>query len=130
MQLSLFFTVITLVSGGDFARGQFAAYWYYIVGLASGFGIQVGLYTYLRRSIRQRSSSGKVLAVSGTTSTVAMISCCSHYLVNILPIIGITGFLSLIGQYQIQLFWVGLALNLAGIAYIGQRVARYKLQKT
>jgi len=53
---------------------------------------------------------------------VAMLSCCAHYLVNILPIIGAAGIISLIGQYQIQLFWVGLIFNIAGIIYIARKI--------
>ena len=51
-----------------------------------------------------------------------MISCCAHYAANILPILGITGTLSLVGQYQIQLFWVGLVANALGIAYITRMI--------
>jgi len=63
-----------------------------------------------------------VVAVSGTTSTAAMVSCCAHYLANILPIVGVTGFLTIVAQYQIELFWVGLAFNAAGILYIVPKI--------
>ena len=65
-----------------------------------------------------------MVAASGTTSTAAMISCCAHYLVNILPVLGVTGFITLVAQYQIQLFWLGLAFNLAGILYIAPKVIK------
>lgn len=116
----LYFSIVTLVSGWSQALDQFARFWYFIVGLAAGFGIQVGLYSYLRSAAR-RAASGNVVAVSGTTSTVAMVSCCSHYLVNILPIIGVSGAAAVIGQYQIELFWFGLIVNMAAILYIGRR---------
>lgn len=115
--LVIYFAALTLISGWYFAKDQFLQYWYFILSLAAGFGVQVGLYSYLRHAVR-RSASGQVLAVSGTTSTAAMISCCSHYLVNILPVLGITGFISLVSQYQVELFWIGLAFNVAGIAYL------------
>ena len=54
------------------------------------------------------------------TSTGAMI-CCAHYLVNILPILGVTGFVSIISQYQIKLFWIGIVFNIAGIIYIARK---------
>ena len=69
--------------------------------------------------------SGKVVAVSGTTSTAAMISCCAHYLTNILPVVGAAGAVALVAQYQIELFWFGLAANLAGIMYMTTRVAKF-----
>lgn len=120
--LAFYFAVVSLISGWDFALDQFAAFWYFIISLAAGFGIQIGLYTYLKAAAHTRAAAGKVVAVSGTTSTVAMISCCAHYAATILPILGITGALSLIGQYQIQLFWVGLVANALGIAYITRKI--------
>ncbi|HEU0202489.1 MAG TPA: hypothetical protein VFR86_18920 [Burkholderiaceae bacterium] len=52
-----------------------------------------------------------------------MVSCCTHYLANLLPIVGAAGLVTLATQYQVELFWVGLAFNAAGIAYIGTKVA-------
>lgn len=121
----IYFSALTLLSGWLFAQNQFVLFWPYIIALGFGFGIQVGLYAYLKNAIHQKDGSGKVLAVSGTTSTAAMISCCAHYLVNILPIIGAVGIISLIGQYQVQFFWIGLAFNIAGIVYIARQVIKF-----
>ena len=122
---TLYFGIVTLISGWNFTLGQFASFWYFIVSLAVGFGVQVGLYSYLRSAVLGQTASGKVVAVSGTTSTVAMISCCAHYLANILPVIGVAGAISLIGQYQIELFWVGLAANAFGIWYIATKIRKF-----
>ncbi len=122
--LGVYFTVLTLVSGWNFAQSQFAAFWYFIVSLAIGFGIQIGLYTYLKNIIHTQNGGGRVLGVTGTTSTAAMVSCCTHYLANILPIIGAAGIVSLIGQYQIEIFWLGLAFNLFGVVYIGRKIIK------
>ncbi len=123
--LGFYFLILSLVSDWAFAVDQFATFRYYIVSLAAGFGIQIGLYTYLRSAIENHCATGKVVAVSGTTSTVAMISCCTHYLMNILPVIGATGLITLVGQYQVELFWVGLVSNGAGILYVGSKVLRF-----
>ncbi len=122
--LAIYFGVVSLISGMDFALDQFATFWYFIVPLALGFGIQVGLYIYLKNLVGQHGASGKVVAVSGTTSTAAMVSCCAHYLVNIVPILGITGFLTVVAEYQIELFWIGLAFNAAGILYVAAMVVK------
>ncbi|MDE2423941.1 MAG: hypothetical protein KGN31_06995 [Betaproteobacteria bacterium] len=122
--LAIYFGVVGLISGWSFTLEQFNTFWYFIIALALGFGIQVGLYTYLRLLVGPQGASGKVIATSGTTSTAAMISCCAHYLVNILPILGVTGFVTLVAQYQVQLFWVGLAFNLGGILYIAPKVIK------
>jgi len=122
--LALYFLLVGLVSGFEYALEQFATYWYFLVALAAGFGAQMGLYTYLKRLVANSSASKKVVAVSGTTSTAAMISCCAHYLTNILPVLGATGLVTIAAQYQVEFFWVGLAFNLAGIAYIVPKVIR------
>lgn len=120
--LIVYFGVVGLISGMRFALDQFATFWYFIIPLAVGFGIQVGLYTYLRNLVGQHGASGKVVAVSGTTSAGAMVSCCAHYLVNILPILGVTGFLAVVAEYQVELFWLGLVFNAGGILYVASKV--------
>ena len=122
--LGLHFLLVGLVSGRDYALEEFATYWYFLVALAAGFGTQTGLYTYLNRLVANPSAAKKVVAVSGTTSTAAMISCCAHYLTNILPVLGATGLVTIAAQYQVQFFWLGLAFNLAGVAYIVPKVMR------
>jgi Cu+-exporting ATPase len=120
--LALYFLLVGLVSGREYAIEQFSTYWYFLVSLAAGFGIQMGLYAYLKRLVAHPGATKKVVAVSGSTSTVAMLSCCAHYLANIVPVLGATGLVTFAAQYQVQFFWVGLAFNLAGIAYILSKV--------
>lgn len=124
--LGFYFAVVSLVSGFDFALSQFAAFWYYIVSLSAGFGVQIGLYSYLRSAVIGRNSSGKIAVASGATSAVAMISCCAHYLANILPLLGAAGAVTILTQYQIQFFWLGLAFNIGGIAYISNKIIKFK----
>ncbi|MDO8340397.1 MAG: hypothetical protein Q7T59_00305 [Candidatus Woesebacteria bacterium] len=119
--LSAYFIVITLISGFVFAKDQFRQFWFYVVPLSIGFGIQIGIFSYLR-NLHKTKLSSKVLATTGTTSTFAMVSCCTHYLVNILPILGVVGIISFITQYQIEFFWIGLILNLAGIIYMLKQI--------
>ena len=120
--LVTYFGVLTLVSGWSFTVSQFSDYWPYIVTLALGFGTQVGLYFYLKQLSKHHHHAQHMLAATGTTSTAAMLACCAHYLTNILPVLGIVGVVSLIAQYQIQLFWISLAFNAAGLAYIGRQL--------
>ena len=123
--LGIYFLVVSLISGASFAAEQFSRYWYFIASLAVGFGIQMGLYIYLRRAVTHRDPSGKVIAVTGTTSTAAMIACCAHYAANILPVLGVAGIATAIAGYQIELFWIGLALNFLGIAFIVRRINKF-----
>lgn len=130
LMLGVFFGVVSLVSGWDFMLEQFAEYRYFILALALGFGVQVGLYSLLRQLVGLGRASRRMVAATGTTSTAAMVSCCAHYLVNILPVLGVTGFVSVVAQYQVELLWLGLAFNLGGILYIAPKVAKaYKEHK-
>lgn len=120
--LAVYFGVLTLVSGWTFTVSQFFEFSYYIVPLDAGFGLQVALYTRLRQLLHGSKHARTVMATSGTTSTAAMISCCAHYLTNIAPVLGATGLIAFAAQYQVELFWVGIAFNAAGIAYIGSKL--------
>jgi Cu+-exporting ATPase len=120
--LAVYFGVLTLVSGWDFTVSQFAEFWYYVVPLTLGFGIQIGLYVRLRQQLAHHHTGGKMVVASGATSTGAMLACCTHYLANIVPVIGAAGAVTLVAQYQVELFWVGLAFNLAGIIFIASRI--------
>lgn len=122
--LVMYFGALTLVSGWTFTLNQFSQFWYYVVSLGAGFGLQVALYFRLRELIQHGGGSGTVMAASGTTSTAAMISCCTHYLVNIAPVLGATGLVTLAAQYQVEFFWLGLFFNALGIVYIGNRLIR------
>lgn len=123
--LAIYFSALSLISGQNFARSQFAEDWYWIIGLSLGFGIQIALFTYLR-ALHRAKVSAKIVAASGTTSTIAMISCCAHYMVNILPVIGISGAIAIIGQYQTELFWLGIISNMLGIAYMLNKLMKFR----
>lgn len=126
--LGIYFVILTLVSSWNFAQSQFVSYWYFIVSLAVGFGIQIALYQYIKNLVHSGNGMGKIVGVSGTTSTAAMISCCAHYLVNLVPILGITGLATFVARYQIKIFWVGLAFNIFGIIFISNKIVKLKKQ--
>ena len=120
--LALYFGLLTLLSGWQFTWDQFTQFWVYVLPLSGGFGLQVALYVRLRQLVHASKDSRSVMAASGTTSTAAMVSCCAHYLVNIAPVLGGAGLITFATQYQVEFFWVGLAFNAAGVAYIGNKL--------
>ena len=122
--LAVYFGVLTAISGWTFTIGEFTRYWYYIVPLALGFGVQVALFIRLRQVVARAKQTGAMVAASGTTSTAAMISCCAHYLTTAAPVLGATGLVAFAAQFQVELFWLGLLLNAAGIIFIGTRLAK------
>jgi Cu+-exporting ATPase len=120
--LILYLGILAAISGWAFAIGQLRDFWGYIVTLGAGFGVQVALYLRLRQVLVHNARSGAVMATTGTTSTAAMVSCCAHYLANAAPVLGAAGLVTFAAQYQVELFWIGLAFNAAGIAYIGSKL--------
>jgi len=121
--LGFYFLIVSLLSGWEFAVSQFEANWYWLLALTVGFGVQVGLFSYLRARHRARVSAGTV-AAAGTASGAAMLSCCAHYLANVLPIIGISGISAFVGQYQTEIFGVGVLANLIGIGYLVRKIRK------
>jgi Cu+-exporting ATPase len=119
---ALYLGLLSAVSGWAFTLDQLASYWPYILALAAGFGLQIGLYTRLKQVVGGLGSHRTVVAASGTTSTAAMVSCCAHYLTNLLPVLGASGLAALVSQYQVQTFWFGLAASAAGTAFVASRL--------
>ena len=118
----IYFGALTLVSGWSFTLSQFAEFWPYVIALAVGFGVQIGLYFHLKQLSVEHHYAHCAVATSGTTSASAMLACCTHYLTNILPVLGATGLVTIVAQYQVELFWVGLAFNAAGLSYVSWQV--------
>lgn len=127
---ALYLGILTAVSGWAFTLDQLATYRYYILALAAGFGLQIGLFTRLKQVVGGAGSGRAVVAASGTTSTAAMVSCCAHYLTNILPVVGASGLVVLVSQYQVELFWVGLAASAAGTTFVATRLVKASREHT
>ncbi|NIS71299.1 MAG: hypothetical protein GTO12_20875, partial [Proteobacteria bacterium] len=90
--LVAYFGILTLANSLDHAVDQFILMWPWFSVLVVGFGVQTGLYTYIRRvqKIHHVSAlaSKKGITATGGVSTTAMVACCAHHLSDVLPIIG------------------------------------------
>ena len=112
--------LLTLTSDWYNARLEFKEYGIWILALALGLGIQATLFSFHRARCRGESlkAAKYSLAASGGMSTTAMAACCAHYLVIILPTIGLP-FLSAaaagLATYQVYFFMAGVISNLFGI---------------
>ncbi len=111
----LYVGVVASVSGWPAMRSQFLTYWYFLLPLWIGFGLQVGLYVSLRQLLKAQRPSRSLVAATGTSSTAAMLACCTHYLANLVPVLGASGLVVFVSQYQAELFWFALLINAAGI---------------
>ena len=112
VSLFLFYmSVITFFQGFEFAILNFKSVWYWIVPLVIGFGTQIGLYN----SIKHTAQMTGTVAVSGGISGGSMIACCSHFLLNIIPLIGFSGLALFLVKYQTAFFAIGIISNVFGI---------------
>lgn len=89
-----------------------------VTAIAVGFGIQIGLYSYLRKSLSAQKvgRSSTAVAATGTgTSTVSMIACCAHHVADFLPLLGLASAGAIISEYRIPIMSLGLVGNGIGI---------------
>lgn len=113
--LAFYISVLTIFQSYGFALYEFKRLWVWLVPLAVGFGTQIGLYA----SIKHDAILNSGMAASGSISGGSMVACCSHYLLNIIPLIGITGLSTLTSflmTYQKAFFSIGIASSIVGIA--------------
>ncbi|MBI2132335.1 MAG: hypothetical protein HYT99_05905, partial [Candidatus Tectomicrobia bacterium] len=90
--LGLFIGALTLANKFEYALEEFERLQWWLAALAAGFGVQAALYTHVKRAAsraRTQAATAEV-AASGGISAGAMLACCSHYLTNILPIVGVS----------------------------------------
>ncbi len=122
--VAFYLGLITLAQGWGHAAQQLAEDRFFIGTLVMGFGAQVGMFAYLR-SVHARATSGGVAASTGT-STTAMLTCCVHHLADILPVVGLSGAAIFLNTYKTPFLWLGIIMNLAGVAYLLRKVVQQK----
>lgn len=122
--LAFYLGVIALAQGWEHAIQQLAADRWFVAAIVTGFGSQIGLFSYLRRLHRQAMAGG--LVVSTGTSTAAMLACCAHHLTEIAPILGLSGAVIFLNVYKAPLLWLGIGMNLVGVGYMVQKVRQQR----
>src|SRR3989344_501119 len=104
--------VISIFQGFTFALMNLRSLWYLIFPLVIGFGIQIGLFF----SIKHRSKlSGAVTGTSSAISGGSMVACCSHFLLNMIPLAGASGIAIFLVKYQSWFLILGILSNIVGI---------------
>lgn len=92
-----------------------------------GFGVQMGLYTYLKTVAHAAArGTGALAGAGGGTSTAAMVACCAHHVTDVLPLLGLSAAATFLAEYRIPFMVVGLVTNLAGIGVIGYLILRQR----
>jgi hypothetical protein len=113
----------------DFAFLEIKRLWYWVLLLSTGFGLQLGLFVHIRHILRQRLAGATAeVAASGAVSTGSMIACCSHGLVNLLPIFGISAAAAFLARYQLPFIMFGVFSNLVGVTIMIGLAQKNKIQ--
>lgn len=113
----LFLTVVVLANETvGFALSEIQRLWYWVLLLSAGFGFQLGIFIHIRHTLHERMVGATAeIAASGAVSTGSMIACCSHGLVNLLPIFGISAAAAFLARYQLPFMLFGVFSNLVGV---------------
>ena len=122
--LTVYLGIITLAQGIAHAFEQLAIDAPFVVLIAAGFGAQIGLFVELRAVDRLHRASAVVTAAGTGTSAAAMLACCAHHVVDLLPIVGLSAAAVFLNDYKTPLFLVGIGMNLIGIAVITRQLRR------
>lgn len=122
--IGFYLGIITLAQGWSHAVAQLAADRWFVAAIVAGFGIQAGLFAYLR-GVHVQMRAGGVAATTGT-STAAMLACCAHHLVDIAPILGLSGAVVVLNAYKTPLLWLGIVMNMAGIGFMLAKIRQHR----
>ncbi len=122
--LVLYLGVISLAQGVEHALAQLAADAVFVGFIAGGFGTQVALFAELRAVDRHHRAAAAVTAAGTGTSTAAMLACCAHHLVDLLPLVGLSAAAVFLNAYKTPLFLVGIGMNVIGIVVVARQLQR------
>lgn len=128
--LVVYMGIITWAEGLEHALEQTVMLWYWVVALAGGFGIQAGLFSFIRQGLRQRKASASVsVATSGGVSAGSMAACCAHHLTDVLPLLGLSGLAAFFASYQLLFIVIGVLSNIVGITIMLETIQRHGLSQ-
>ena len=112
----LYLGIVTLAQGWGHAVELFWQDKALVAPILAGFGIQVGLYTYIKTGLHAAARGmGTMTGAGGGTSTVAMVACCAHHVADVLPVLGLTAAATFLAAYRVTFMLVGLGTTLLGI---------------
>ena len=122
--LGLYVGVIGIAQGPAHALEQLAADAVFVGLMAAGFGTQIALFTELR-TVDRRHRSAAAVTVAGTgTSAAAMLACCAHHVVDLLPLLGLSAAAVFLNAFKMPLFLLGIGMSVAGIVVIARQLRR------
>ena len=126
----IYLGIIALAQDWAHALEQTGEQWYWVLALTSGFGLQAGLFSFIRQRIRQRRAvaTGSI-AASGGVSAGSMVACCAHHLADVLPFLGLSGVALFLVRYQLFLIIAGVLANIVGVTIMLETIQRHGLSR-
>lgn len=128
--LVLYALILTLSNSLSHAVKEFLIYWYWIVPLIIGFGLQAGLYSYIRTSLKakkERGAASAAIATAGGVSTTSMVACCAHHVTDVLPLVGLSAAVVFLNQFQSLFFLIGIVSNTVGVILMLKIIQQHNL---
>ncbi len=126
--LGLYFGLVSWANSPAHARQLLGDDWYFVVPIAAGFGLQVGLFTFLRLQRTRRVAGSTAAGAAGTgASSAAMLACCAHHLADVLPLLGVSGAAVFLDDQRTPIMAGGLTVNLLAVTYMALLVRRQLL---
>lgn len=123
----IYLLLMRLGSGSwDYTLRQLDDLKFWVIPLVLGFGIQVGLYSFLKSCQKAGMAEGTAAGGSVISSTTAMLACCAHHLTDILPFLGLTAAATFLATYQEWFLGMGILSNLWGIFWMVRKIRKIR----
>ncbi len=121
----LYLGIVTLAQGPGHALELLWGDRLFVGLIGAGFGVQIGLFVYVRLLRRAFARESVAMSGAGTaTSSVAMVACCAHHLADVVPLVGLSGLAVFLVEIRTPLLLVGLATNVLGVAVMLRQLRR------
>ncbi|MCJ7499118.1 hypothetical protein MUP29_02585 [bacterium] len=130
--LGTYFLTLTLLNSFEYAFEEIKVLGIWIALLTAGFGIQTGLFVYVRGSLKARATAQATasIAITGGMSATAMVACCMHHITSFLPILGLSAASLFLSKYQSFFLAIGVASNLLGITVMLRLIQKQELYES
>ncbi len=128
---TLYLMIVTVAESWSHALELFRQDMPFVVPIILGFGVQVGLFVYLKQGLHLPEDTRTAGALTGAgtgTSTVAMVACCAHHVTDVLPLVGLSAAAVFLAEYKVWFMAAGLATNLVGIGVMLRLLRRERRQ--
>ncbi len=126
--IGFYFAVLIIANSVEHALNEFQRIWYFILFISVGFGVQTGLYFYIKNFLNNSPAKVSVAGSAGV-SGVSMAACCAHHLTDLLAVLGLSVFAVLISQYQTSLMLIAVFSNALGAIYMLSVIKKHNLVK-